>query len=350
VRTLVTTPAFAYEELRFDYGDVVLAAAGWGEWQRLERSLAEGLACAADAAWREHTLDAGALHSAVVAFRRSRGLLAGEDYLRWLEVRSLSTDELTDHLSRALLREHASGRLQEILRERPPGPRQLEEKARSEAVLSGALRAFSERLACCAAAARGLSIDGCDPPTAPHGAVSALVNAAAACPSSGITGPEADERAPRVASLLAAERSFRDHVVTRERIERCLGAHRLDWQRLVWQEAVFANEGAAREAALWAGEDGMALGEVAAMARAVTQEREAYCTEVPELSGLLMGAAPGELLGPFASGGAWRLLLLRQRIAPVPDDAALHDRAGEELMRDALERHLAGRVSWNGEY
>jgi hypothetical protein len=347
VRTLITTPAFAYEELRFDYGDVGLAAAAWGEWQRLERTLAEGLACAAHA--DGEALDADALHSAVVAFRRARGLLAGEDYLRWLQTRSLSSGELTEHLSRAVLRERARENLQGILDEHPPAPTELLERARGEAILSGSLRAWAERLAGCAAAARGLSTDG-EPPAASSASVSALRGAIAGCPCSGLTSEQAQERAPRLASLLLAEGIFRDGILTRQRIERCLSAHRLDWQRLVWEEAVFATEGAAREAALWVGEDRMALGDVAAMAHVATLEREAYCTEVPELSGLLMGAVPGELLGPVASDGAWRLLRLRERVAAAAEDAALRDRAGEELMRDALDRHLAGRISWNGEY
>jgi hypothetical protein len=250
VRTFLTTPAFAYEELRFDYGDVVLAAAGWGEWQHLERALAEGLACAAHAGESGEAVDEEALHAAVVAFRRARGLLAGEDYLHWLEVRSLSSAELGGHLSRVLLRERAAGRLNEILDEHPPALGELLAKARSEAMLSGSLRAWAERLAGCAAAARGLSIDGGEPATASGSSVSWLTAAASDCPCIGLTAPQSDERAPRVASLLHAERSFRDRVVTREGIDRCLSAHSLDWQRLVWQEAVFASEGAAREAAL----------------------------------------------------------------------------------------------------
>ena len=56
IRSLIDNPALDYDELRFDYGDVVLAAIGWGEWQRLERTLAEGLACSADAAERGQRL------------------------------------------------------------------------------------------------------------------------------------------------------------------------------------------------------------------------------------------------------------------------------------------------------
>jgi hypothetical protein len=350
MRTLVDTSAFTYEGRRFDYGDVVLAAAAWGELQRMERTLAEGLACAAHADEVGEPPDADALHSAVVGFRRARGLMAGEDYLRWLEVRSLSKGELNDHLSRALLRARAGAeRSKAILDRHPPARKELVEEARGEAILSGCLRGWAERLAGCAAAARALSVDGGEP-AAYETAVPEVLAGIAGCPCSGLRDGQARERAPRVAALLTAERAFRERVLTPERIERCLGSHRLYWQRLVWQEAEFATEGAAREAAMWVGEEALGLADVATMARAATLEREAYCTDVPELSVLLMGALPGELVGPVSSDGRWRLVCLRERIAPDADDARLHDRAGAELMRDALDRHLAGRVSFDGEY
>jgi hypothetical protein len=39
LRALIPTPALDFDEFRFDWGDVVLAALGWGEWQALEGSL-----------------------------------------------------------------------------------------------------------------------------------------------------------------------------------------------------------------------------------------------------------------------------------------------------------------------
>jgi hypothetical protein len=350
VRTLVSIPAFDFEALCFDYGDVVLAAIGWGEWERLERSLAEGLACESDAQRRGEQVDGVELDAAVVAFRRSRRLLAGEDYLRWLADRSLTTADLRAHLTRTASRVRARARLGEVLAANPPSQARVAETIRGEAVLSGCLRAWAEHLARCAAASRGLSVNGGEPLIPSGDAVSDLLIAAAACRTSGLTEAAARDRAPRIAGLLGAERAFYDRVVTSEAIERCLADHRLDWQRFVWQEVAFASEGAAREAALWVREHGLELGEVAAMAHAVAHIREAYCAEVPELSGLLMGAAAGDLLGPLAADGGWRLVSLRERTHPVVEDCVLRERAGAELVEDALERHLAGRVSWNVEH
>jgi hypothetical protein len=347
IRSLVNHPALDYDELRFDYGDVVLAAIGWGEWQSLERSLAEGLACTSDADERGEQVEPAALHAATVAFRRARGLIAGDDYLRWLAERSLSPADLSAHIVRAVSRETAAGRLDEVLRAHPPGAEALVNAIRGEAILGERLRSWSERLARCAAAAHGLAAEG-EEPAVPD-AITDLVEAAARCRASGLTEAQVRERAPRVAALMAAEREFCGRVATPEGIERCLAEHRLDWQRFVWQEVAFASEGAAREAALWVREEGLTLAEAAAMAHALNSVREAYCSEAAELSGLLMAAAPGELLGPLAGDGSWRLACLHERTSPAVEDPVLRARAAGELVENAIERHLAGRVSWHGE-
>jgi hypothetical protein len=349
VQTLIHTRAFDFDELRFDWGDVVLAAIGWGEWQLLERSLACGLACATDAAARGEEVEEAELHAAVIAFRRARALLAGDDYLRWLAERSLTPADLAAHLTRAALARRAGGRLDRVLADHAPAAAKIAGTIRGEAILGDRLHPWAERLARSAAAARGLAAAGDDLPVASGDAVAALVEAATSCPASGLHEAEARDRAPRVASLHAAEHAFSDAVATRERIERCLAEHRLDWQRLVWEEVTFAGEGAAREVALWVREDGMALGAAAAMAHAAAEVREAYCSDVPELSGLLVAAAPGELAGPLAGEDGWQLLRLLERTAPVIDDAAVAERAGTVLVADAIERHLAGRVRWHDE-
>jgi hypothetical protein len=349
MRTLIPAAAFDFEELRFDYGDVVLAAIGWREWESFERSLAEGLACVSAADRDGEEIDAEALRASLVAFRRSHQLLAGEDYLRWLDDRSLSTREMDAHLRRQVLRLRAGQRLEGLLEDHRPGSAALGENARAEAILGGWLRRWAERLARCAAASHRLAADEGEAPGERPVAVSALLDAAAGCPASGLTGASARDRAPRVAALLAAEQGLQERVVTPEEIERRLSAHRLDWQRLRWQEALFASEGAAREAALWVRDQGLALHEVASMARATTSVREAYCAEVPEVSGLLMAAVPGELLGPLAVDEHWRLVCLHERTLPGAADPVLRDRASAEIVEDALARHLAGRVSWHGE-
>ncbi len=350
MRTLVNAPAFDFDETHVDWGDVVLAAIGWGDWQRLELAVAEGLILVSDAEDGGEPIDAGALHRSVVAFRRANRLLAGEDYLRWLADRSLSTEDVDAYLTRALRRERLADRPGGVAEIDRANPRDLAAAIRGEAILSGRLQRWAERVARCAAAARGLEVDGERPPSASRDAVDALVRAAAACRASGLDDAQARDRAPRVAALQAAEAAFSDRVVTRERIERCFSEHRLDWQRFVWEEVTFAAEGPAREAALWVREQGMALTEVASLAHLVADTRAAYSVDTSELSGLLMAAAPGELVGPLAEGSGWRLVCMRERTPPAFDDATLRERATSELVEHALGRHLAGRVSWHDKH
>ena len=264
VRTIVNIPAFEFDELRLDWGDVVLAAVGWGEWQLLERSLAEGLAGADAAEHGDDQLDAEWLRAAVVTFRRARGLVAGDDYLAWLSERSLSPADLEAHLRRAGLRERAHAPLGGVHGSDRADAARVTMAIRAEAILSGSLRAWAERLARCAAAARGLATGADEPPGVAAGADASLAAAAARCPSSGLTPAGALRRATAVTALLAAERAFFDRVITGERIERCLAQHGLGWQRFVWEEVAFASEGAAREASLLVRSDGMTLGEAAA--------------------------------------------------------------------------------------
>lgn len=350
MRTLATTAAFDFDELRFEWGDVVLAAIGWGEWQRLERSVAEGLACASDSAARGEQVDDESLSASVVKFRRARGLLAGEEYMRWLDEHALAAADVRAHFARAALRERAAHRLDDLLGSYRPEPGPIAQAIRVEVIVDGRLRSWAQRLAGCVAASRGLTAGGATPPSASAKEVGALLLAAAACRANGLDEPQVRDRAPRVATLQAAERIFSARVVTSEQIERCLSEHRLDWQRFVWEEARFATEGAAREAALWVRQDGMALGEVATLAHATVDLRAAYSDAVPELSGVLAATPPGELVGPLAGERGWRLILTRERTPPAVDDPVLRERASSELVDQALERHLVGRVAWHGKY
>jgi hypothetical protein len=349
VRTPASTPEFDFAELRFDRGSVVLAAIGWGEWQMLERSLAEGLACESEAALRGEHVDAEELRMAVVAFRRSRRLLAGEEYLQWLAERSLSTADVIVHLKRATLRRRAQDRLDEVLANAAPTSERVAQAIDAEAILSGRLRSWSERLARCEAARRALGARADGASSAEDEALRALLEAAGQNQTSGLTTREVQDRAPRIAELVKAESAFRARVATPESIARRLREHGLDWQRLVWSEAVFRSEGAAREAALMVREDGVELDSVAGLAHADSRVREAYFSEVPELAELLSASAPGELVGPLQGEGGWRLARLRERISPSAEAPALRKRVIDELVEDALARQLAGQVSWHVE-
>lgn len=341
--TDASTPIFSFEDLPFGGADIVLAAAGWGQWQQLETSVRNGETRLAEMQSRDETVELG---PSVVAFRRARRLAAAEDYRRWLEARGLTRTDVDEHLLRALLGEHelalddtgAGGR------NAPPAS-----TVRAEAVLSGALRRWSERLAGCAASARALAgaPDEADAPDAAE--VSSLLAAASGCHSTGIAVSELRDRAPSIAALLAAEEAFKRRVITTQRIERCLADHRLDWQQVSWEELSLESEGAANEVGLLVREDAFELEEAARLAHVPVRTRTGYCDEVPEVAATLTAATPGELVGPLREGGSWKLVIVRARTSPSMDDETLRARASDELLADALERHLAGRVKWHVE-
>jgi hypothetical protein len=61
----------------------------------------------------------------------------------------------------------------------------------------------------------------------------------------------------------------------------------------------------------------------------------------------LLGAVPGELLGPVVSrGGGWRVMVLRERIASDPDDPEVWNSVRDAVLEQTLERRMAGRVRW----
>lgn len=347
MRAVVNRMAFDFDEVRFDWGDVVLAAIGWGEWQLLEGSTADTLAPADAADECRERIDAAALRESVVRLRRARGLLAGEDYERWLADWSLSTEDVRAYFAGAL-RERSAGEAASQSPDRRPDTGRLARAVRNAAILSGRLQSWAEGLAKCAAAAAGLTALREEIPTVSRDGIAGLVAAACACRVSGLDEVQVRVRAPRIAELQAAERTFADQVAKPERVERCIAGHRLDWQRFVWEEVSFAGEGAAREAALLVREGGMDLAEVAGLAHADIGLREAYAEDATELAGVFAAAAAGELLGPLAGDRHWRLVRVRERTPPTRDDTALRERARGELLEDALGRYLAGRVTWHG--
>ncbi|MGH2877329.1 MAG: peptidylprolyl isomerase [Solirubrobacteraceae bacterium] len=344
VHALVATPAFAISGEGFTHGDVLLAAIAWEQWQALERLLAEGLARVAAAERRGEQPTEEEIRVAVVGLRRARRLMAGEDYRRWLDARSLSAGAVTDHARRTLLRERPVAAAGD-----EPASDVLAAAVRAEAILSDRLRDWAARLAACAAAAHALGHDSSAPPAPSDDEIERLVAAVDACRAPPMAQDGARRRAPRILSLLAAERIFRERTVTEERIDRSLTDHHLDWQRYTWQEVGFASEGAAREGALWVGEEGAPLAEVAAVAGVTVRAREAFGCDVPEFVGLLSTAAPGEPVGPVRADDGWRVLVLDDRRPPAADDPEVRDRAASEIIDDALQRHLAGRLSWHGE-
>jgi hypothetical protein len=338
--------AFAFDGREVATGEIVLEAVRCGEWATLERELLDGIDRLRELERDGIEIGDADLRPPLVAWRRERRLLAAEDYHAWLAARDLTTEDVSEHLRRRVAVERA-GRLE---RRRPGSGDSIAAAAHAEAILSGRLSAWAQRLARRNAARRALLARhvGPEPPTA--AALEELVEDALGAPGTGLGAEEAElvrSWAAEVLELDDAWKCLTEAVAQEPAIERCVASHHLDWQRVEWAEATFVREDVAAEAALWVREDGAALASVAAQANGICGEVAAYGYEQPELASLLVGAHAGELIGPMATEDGWRLVQLRARTAPDATDPPLRARAIAELLEDALAPHLSGRVEWN---
>ncbi|HEX4034405.1 MAG TPA: hypothetical protein VHX66_08185 [Solirubrobacteraceae bacterium] len=337
--------AFVFEEREVAIGEIVLEAVRSGEWAALERELLDGIDRLRELKRGGSEIGDGDLRPPLVAWRRERRLLAAEDYHAWLAERELTIEEVSEHLRRhiAVERTGDQDRVQTTSAVLTAGA------AHAEAILSGRLLAWTQRLARRKAARRALLARKLDPGRASAAAVEQLVEDAFTAQGAGAGAERAElvrSWASEVLELDAVWQRLTEEVAQQPAIERCVASHHLDWQLVEWQEATFAREDVAAEAALWVREDGAALASVAVQANGVCDEIAAYGYERPELASLLMGARDGELVGPVAFEDGWRLVQLRARKSPDAADPTLRARAIEELLEDALAPHLSGRVEW----
>jgi hypothetical protein len=343
VRPPLSETAFAFEGRIVPIGRVVLAALHWGEWNDLERAVRTGLISVQRARRDGASLADADLRPILVAWRRERQLLSAEDYRAWLAERDLTLEDMSAYLRRSAVRElPADGACD---------PAALAAAVYPEAILDGRLRAWAQRLAQHEGARRALRARCVETPSMLVEEVSELLAGAKHADASGLDEIPVERLRVWAAEVLELEHAWRllvDQVAHDEPIERCLRAHRLDWQRLEWEEATFTREDVAREAALWVRDEGMGLSAVAEQAGTVCTVAAGYGDEAPKTADMLTGKRPGELVGPIATESGWRLVLLRGRMLPAAADPELRARAVEELLDDALAPHLAGRVEWHG--
>ena len=342
MRPPLAETAFSFDGRGLATGQVVLAAVRWGEWADLEREVRAALVGVQRAERDGASFADDELRPILVAWRRERQLLSAEDYLAWLAERDLTLEDMS-----AYLRRSAVG---ELIADADCDPAALTAAVYPEAILGGRLRAWGQRLAQHAGARRALRARGRETGPIPAEEISELVAAAKRADASGLDEIPVERLRVWAVDVLELEQTWSllvDQVAHDEPIARCLRAHRLDWQRLEWEEATFTREDVAREAALWVRDEGMGLSAVAEQAGTVCTVDAAYSFEARETADILTGKRPGELVGPIATGSGWRLVLLRERVLPSAIDPQLRARAIDELLDDALAPQLAGRVEWH---
>lgn len=346
-RTVFTAGAREYR-----WEDVVLAAHLWGEAAELERRTREGIACHMRLDDRGEALSETEVEGAADKWRYERDLLSADDLQDWLTERDIDMDEWLAYMHRSAVRTRWSGELDEIVNAYDVSAEEVDAVMYSEAVCSGRLGELAERLAGQAAiydrvaeqtpAAKSFS-------KAERKAI--LGRLPARVKRQGIIGVDpavTKERADLVTDVALSFERFVDRIAAPAALEREIEAHALEWTRLDCQTVEFASEEAAREAALLVREDGMRLTQAAAIATSVVEETRYVLEEVePPLKDRLVGALPGELIGPVSGDSGHLLVSVVDRVAPSTSDASIRERAGDRVIRRTIRREISRRVRWH---
>jgi hypothetical protein len=335
VSALLPTPAFWVSDRAYPWSDVVLAAELWGDWTRLARRAEEGAAVLAWAEDHAASLTARCLETRANAFRYERDLETAEDMEAWLRRWGLTAAAWRRWVRMEALRAHLC---------LPPGDTHPgfetgapPAEVLCEAICSGDLERLAlrlaERAAVCEMRRRRFGV--CDGPDS-------LPGGYPPCPP----GHDAARYLDVVRHDLCYL-AFLDEVGTPVALEAHRVAHQLDWVQLSYQALRFPNAEQVREAAWAVSRDGLSLHQVAEAARVVVEERTEFLEDLEgPVRERLVGARPGQLVGPVPQDGDWLLVVVRNREAPSLEDPEVAQRTRASLVSSRVTREVASLVRW----
>lgn len=317
-------PVFATTSRTWTWSDVFLAAWLWGEWDELLQATrdAEAPPDAVKAAGRE--------------WRLARRLISGDELKAWLARRRLTVADWNEFMQRATGSPAAGAE---------PRPDALWAQGACSGLWDDAVDHLAARVA--ALAASGAAAASGTPPPAWFARMPAAADSAR-------LGIDPAQVAVRCDQLWAAERAFaqlRKATASSDAVATALTAHNVDWLRVDcdWLEA--GDENVAREAAMLARVDGLALSDIAERAGLAIDPRRVYMGDADAaLQPALMSAAPGDLVGPVSlgnGGGPWLLARVREKVVPTLDDSDIRARAESAAVGAAVRRTVEQQVTWH---
>jgi hypothetical protein len=344
---------FTVGSTSLSWEDLVVAACLWGDWTELEARVRDGLACLArfddldedD----EDAPDEDEVEAAAAEFRYARDLVAASDLEAWLERRGLDVDGWHDFVRRTLLRERWADDLDDIRAEYEVEPEDVAAALDGEAVCSGLAASVATRLAARAAIhARDAAVDA---EALAREAESIAAGVAEPLLAHALPGLPAATRRARLrvlAELEAAWRRFTAADASPEAVRALVASRRLDWMRIGIQSVTVPDEDVARELALCVRVDRRPLAEVADEAELTAAVTELWVEEVDEaLRDALVGARPGDVLGPLATKEGHLVVVVGDKRLPADDDPAVRARAEQALLVRTVDREVANRVTWH---
>jgi hypothetical protein len=350
----VHRPVCSVGEREFQLLDVVIAGHLRGQWAEVEDTARRGLACEKRLDNLGEGLSDADVEAAATAWRYERNLLSADDTESWLLERHLAMAHWFGYVSRLVLRRRWSAGLDEIVASHEVTPREIEDVLYSEAVCSGSLAELAGRLAAYAAVDDRVkeksAIARTERPSEPR--VRALV---ARLPPEisrlGIYGVPPGvclERARVLACMMLSFEGFIDDISAPAALAREIEPRALDWTRFECESITLSNEEAAREAALTVREDGLPISEAARLAGGSLVRTDDVLEDVePALRDRLVGAQPGELIGPLPNERGFVLVSVLDRVVPSIADPSIRERARELVVTRTIEREVARRVRWH---
>jgi hypothetical protein len=322
---LLGQPVFSIGDEQYRWEDVILSARLRGDWADLEKELREGLACLKRLDKEEEEIDPGELQSAANDFRYGRDLVSAEEAEAWLNRWHLNAEEWMEYIQRHLLRQKWADQLTEIRARFRVTKKEIQSNLQAEAVCSGHLERFARALATRAAAyAKALEAGWVE-----H-------------------REESAEAAARFRVLEAGYQRFCAHVIDLRSLKGQVDSHRLDWIRFECRYVLFPQQQMAREAALCARDDGMALDEIAANANIALHEAAMYLDEIePSRRDRFLSAERGSVIGPLDWDNAVGVFLIADKILPGLEDPEIKQRAQKALLELEVNREINNRVKWH---
>jgi len=328
---------FTVDRMAYVWEDVVLAGHVWGDWTALEQRVRDGLACLARLDDDDDdALDEAEVEAAACDFRYARDLVAAADLEAWLERRGVTVDAWLDFIRRSVLLRRRENDLDEIRAAYELDEDEVAEAVLCEAICGGMAVSLAERLAARAAVYARMRDEG--------GEATVLT----AEPPEDVAQARR-ERVHMLSRLEAAWQEFIARNAPPEALRGMITARQLDWMRFTVQTVLAPDVEVAREITLCVREDGRPIDQVAAEAGLRAEMLEWWLEDVePSVREALVGAMPGDVLGPLALKEGHLVLAVGNKRLPAEDDTTVRGRAERALLARTVDHEVAKRVKWHG--
>ena len=308
---------------------------------------AGGIAAASLAAEKAVEATATEIQAALDGWRKSRDLVAADDFRAWMASEGFDLKGVARWLERDVLRERLALRFRQELQRRRPALAELIPSLHEEAVMSGLQAELSEELAL-RLVAPAPGEEQAEELEAARAAVPGLLDCADFDGLVALVEPLGVTR-EAVGNLIEAElayRALRSREGKPESLEEELREFGRELVRFEVADADFANEDVAREVVCCVREDGDSFRRSASRAGQAARLRVLMGAELDRerFGHRISVAAPKDLFGPVSAEGRHHLAQLVRRLEPDLRSDRVREELTDRLVRRRLQRSLAERV------